>query len=181
VTFTGGIERTREKTQANENMHEPISKLQTVPQAKTNVVDSAVTNMTERYAHIFSTFSLKPLFNLTMKQKMDAVQSMEKELVLANVELIEQTGSEPDKLKARIIRQHMNNLDSLTQSLPDNFEFYSELPVDKQNLLREMIFDTLTSGMDNLVDWGKTQGRLIGMTPENVEAEMAYTPKVLLN
>jgi hypothetical protein len=104
----------------------------------------------------------------TETEKTQLAQTFQREILVATQTAILENGTEADK--ARILKiqrfQAANDVLCAAFSRPD--QELVELPPEAQNHLRQMIFETLTSGVPELQDWGKAQAQAIGILPQRI-------------
>lgn len=106
-------------------------------------------------------------------EKNQVAQNFQIALLTATQSFMLEHGTEAEKKKIRQIQKFHTNFETLANAFTGSMQKYSDLPLPAQNHLRQMIFDTLTSDVPELKEWGRKQGRAIGMSLSRIN-ELFY-------
>jgi hypothetical protein len=102
------------------------------------------------------------------KQLSETLQGFLKTFIALNFQAVEQSGSDEEKRKAKIIQGLSEDYRDYINSVPPEAKTMREVPIMAQNKLRKMIYISLSSKIEDLIDWGSIQARQIGMTESQI-------------
>jgi hypothetical protein len=104
----------------------------------------------------------------TETEQKQIAQTVQRKIVSATQAVILEQGSETEKAKIRKLQWFQAANDTLCAAFTRPEQELFELPPVAQNHLRQMIFETLTSELPELQEWGKVQAKAIGMTDQRI-------------